>query len=335
MKKRNKLIIDITKSALFGESVKHTEPISSKEYVQIYRYARQNGILAICFDGIQNLPKETQPSKRIYMQWIAATASIENRYETEKKVLDYLIETLTPHNIRILLFKGFSISRYYPVPKHREFGDLDIYMFEDYSKSLEILNKEGIHIHTANLHHAQFRIQKILVENHDHFLHNRNPRMEEALRRAALKAREGSQETLIYFPYFENVAYTLLHIAAHYRSHDCHIRFRTITDWALLMKEEGKNWHYSEMKEFIKHSYEVKLMDLLTMVCSEWYDVVSNEVLLQIKPIPEKIQKRFIESIFDKKYQRKDEKCRWIRYCGHIYKHFRYASLRKYLHTKR
>lgn len=335
MDNRNNLVISLTKSALFEQNAATDTPISHRTYLRIYKYAKQNGVLALCLDGIQKLPKQLYPEKSLYMQWIAATASIEERYETERQVLDFLVQTLSPHNIQILLFKGFSLSKLYPTPKHREFGDLDVYMFEGYTKSLEILNQKGIRIHTSNLHHAQFRVNKILVENHDHFLHNGSHRIEIALEAAAQKAREESSEPLVYFPIFENVAYTLLHTATHYRGNDCHIRFRNITDWALLLKEEGKSWQYAEMKQFIKHSYEIKLMDLMTLVCSEWFDVVSDQVLMQLTYIPSIIRKRFIESIFDKKYQRKDEKRKWVRYLGHLYKRFRYAPLRKYLKIKK
>ncbi|MBO4402933.1 MAG: nucleotidyltransferase family protein [Bacteroidales bacterium] len=331
MKKRNKLIIDITKSALFGETVRHPEPISSFQYLQIYKYAKQNGILAICLDGIQKLPKQLQPDKPLYMQWTAATASIEERYQTQVKTLEELNKTLSPHQIRILLFKGFSISRYYPIPKHREFGDLDVYMFDGFNKSHEILRKEGIHVHTANQHHAQFHMNDILIENHEHFLHRGSPRIEKALEEAAETTRQKQTEGILYLPDFENVAYTLLHICGHYKGNDCHIRFRALTDWALMLKEEGKSWHYSDMKKFIKHSYESKMMDLMTLVCCEWFDIVPENLLVKMITVPKKIKNRFIETVFDKKYQRKDEKNRWKRYWGHLYKHFRYAPLRKYL----
>ena len=331
MKKVQKTLVLMTRAALQNEGAKLHEPLSSKEFKALYKCAKLNGVLALCLDGVQMLPAVDQPEKPLKLQWGANVAAIEKRYREKEEALHTLLETFRPENIRCLVFKGFSISRHYPVPSHREFGDLDIYLFKDYQRGNAAIARKGINVHTDNHHHAQCRINGILVENHAAFLHNSNSSFEKELEQTALKARDAQTEDPLFLPPLYHAADFAHHASQHFFCNDCNIRLRSICDWAVILKGEGTEWRYSDLKRILRHRRESNMADMLTLLCHRWYGNVSRETRKQLKPFSERTVRLFVKAIFAKKYQRKDEKRKIVRYIGHIYKQIRFKSLRRKL----
>lgn len=334
MNKVQNTLVSLTKSALFGTALNLPEPLTASEYEELYHCAKHNGVMALCLDGIQRLPESHQPDKVLKMKWIANVGAIEKRYADKQKALDMLMDILRPDDIACMVFKGFSISRLYPVPSHREFGDLDIFLYKDYSRGNTAFRKNGIHVNTENHHHAQCRINGILVENHAAFLHNSNSTFERKLEQIAQKVREEQQESPLFLPPLHHAAYIAHHASQHFFTNDCNIRLRTICDWAVILQGEGKDWHYSDLKKLLQHTRETRMADIMTTICQHWYGNVSHDTRKQLKTFSERNKNLFIKAIFAKKYQRKDEKRKWVRYLGHIYKQIVFKPLRKALSKK-
>lgn len=328
-----KTLVSLTAAALFSQKAALPKSFSAEDFDSLYRCARENGVLALCLDGIQQLPAGQQPPKNRYLKWVANVAYIEKRYAQKRKVLDFLLETYRARGIRCLTFKGFSVSRLYPVPNHREFGDLDIYLFDQYAQGNQAVSDKGIQIQGDDAHHAQYHIDGILVENHPHFLHT-SSRLEEKLEAAAWNVREKQEEDPLFLPPLEQAAYIACHTAQHFFSNDCNIRLRALCDWAVILKEEGKNWHYTDLQDLLKDTKAESLADLMTLCCHQWYGQVSAQALSRIETFPTRIQKLFQKTVFAPKYQKKDEKRKWKRYWGHLYKQLHFASLRRYLSRK-
>ena len=334
MNKIQKTLVSLTKSALFGTDARLAEPLTDKDYEKLYRCAKLNGVLALCLDGIQHLPADQQPGKELKMTWAANVAAIEKRYTQKQQTLQTLLEIFRPENIACMIFKGFSISRLYPEPSHREFGDLDIYLYKDYMKGNTALRRKGINVHTDNHHHAQCRINGILVENHAAFLHNSNSTFEKELEQTAQKVRESQPESPLFLPPLHHAAYIAHHASQHFFTNDCNIRLRTVCDWAVILQDEGKGWQYHELKRLLRHTRENNMADMLTTLCHHWYGNISRDTRKQLAPFSERTERLFTKAVFAKKYQRKDERRKWVRYLGHLYKQFRFKPLRRSL-TKR
>ena len=76
------------------------------------------------------------------------------------------------------------------------------------------------------------------------------------------------------------------------------------------------------------------MADIMTTLCHHWYGNVSHETRKQLRTFSERNKKLFIKAIFAKKYQRKDERRKWVRYFGHIYKQIVFKPLRRALSKK-
>lgn len=65
--------------------------------------------------------------------------------------------------------KGFSIAEYYPNPAFREFGDVDIYSFNQHEKMNNIFGNLGICIYYSSTH-DEFDYEGIHIEYHNNFI---------------------------------------------------------------------------------------------------------------------------------------------------------------------
>ena len=122
--------------ALLRSSLQEQEPethfflhASEKDWKQCYQTAVSQGVMALAWDGILRLPKELHPARNLKLPWAMAVERYEARYLRYCKTVDELTTFYAGHGITTVQLKGVGFSTYYPVPSHREGGDIDIYTF--------------------------------------------------------------------------------------------------------------------------------------------------------------------------------------------------------------
>lgn len=80
-------------------------------------------------DGMERLPEELRPPRDIRLRWALTAEEQEKRYRRQQKKAAKMAAAFAENGIRMLVLKGLGLSRDYPVPAHRECGDIDIYLF--------------------------------------------------------------------------------------------------------------------------------------------------------------------------------------------------------------
>lgn len=93
----------------------------------LFRLAARQGVLAVVYDAVSLLPKENRPPRNLNLQWALSVENIENRYCMQLANGAELAGLWTAAGFRPVVLKGFAVSRYYPVPEHRECGDFDCF----------------------------------------------------------------------------------------------------------------------------------------------------------------------------------------------------------------
>jgi len=144
--------------------------LTTQEWQRLIENAASMGVLAIAFDA---LPKgEVLPglSKELIIRWGLSVQRLENRNRRQREALKELIATFRKHQIEVLLLKGLGIAENYPLPAHRECGDLDIYLFGEYEKGNQVIEALGIEVDKEDSKHSHFFFKGIPVENHFSFL---------------------------------------------------------------------------------------------------------------------------------------------------------------------
>ena len=124
------ILCDTLKVALTGCSVQPDkfQSLSNSDWKALFDLSAKQGVLAIVYDVVSQLPREIQPPRELNIRWALCAERIEERYNTQFDDACKLAELWNKEGIRTLVLKGFSLSRYYPIPQHRECGDFAIFL---------------------------------------------------------------------------------------------------------------------------------------------------------------------------------------------------------------
>ena len=149
---------------------------SAEQWTEILAIARKQGVIAVVFGAIETLPKEKQPPLRNKLQWIGLADVIVNQNEKVSAVCRALDKELAEVGVRSAVLKGQGIATYYPVPKYRNSGDIDLWVqlekptddfeadIKEILKRVESLGKGAPR--DPGHHHAEWEVDGISVELH-------------------------------------------------------------------------------------------------------------------------------------------------------------------------
>ena len=250
-----KLLTTLLKMALHGDTSNDVDwkSFSDAEWKDCYNMAVKHGVMAVAFDGIMLLETEMQPSRPIRLSWAVAVKNYEARYERYCKTASELSSFYADNGISMIQLKGVGLSSYYPVPSHREGGDIDIYTCSQNLSAMsdkeanmladQLIERKGISVKYENKKHSNFHYNGIPIENHKTFLDidvNRIAGPMDQLLKSLLGPREvdlcgGKYSILVPSPDF-NALFLSCHAARHY----CEgMRLHHIFDWACMLKLYG------------------------------------------------------------------------------------------------
>ena len=115
---------------------------SPPEWEQMYTLAKEQSLLAICFDGIEHLPDYQLPNKLLLMNWLGATIYIRNVNKKVNKQCIELQQRLNEDGFSNCILKGQGVAQYYPeyLKMLRQSGDIDIWVKGGMRKVLSYAN---------------------------------------------------------------------------------------------------------------------------------------------------------------------------------------------------
>lgn len=265
------ILLALLKSALWEtdpESDLFTN-LSEEDWKAIFKLSSEQGVCAIAFDGMTRLPKELQTPTSIKLGWIAKVERVEKEYEKKISVATELNELFRMQNIPMLLFKGLSLARYYPVPRHREFGDLDFYLFGDQTVGDNILYEQGAVEKKKALHdkHTELAYKGILVENHKYFLNPKeyaHIKILEKYLMSKLPDKEeitSSGDNLLFASPDFNAAFLTGHSCIHYVDA---LVLRHLCDWAVFLKHNIDQISITDFRQIMIDTKFINMADAFT-----------------------------------------------------------------------
>lgn len=163
-----------TETALFKDS-------TNEEWKQCYRLAVSQGVMALAWDGVMKLPVELQPPLSVKLAWAVAVEAYEKRYLHYCRTINELSHFYAQHGIAVMQLKGIGFSTLYPVPTHREGGDIDIYTYSADKNRMSdekanrlansLIRQKNINVDTKHSpKHSVFYYKGVPIENHKTFL---------------------------------------------------------------------------------------------------------------------------------------------------------------------
>lgn len=224
--------------------------------------ARQN-VAATTWHGLERLvaagliPEADQPARALKLQWACTAENVRTRYRRQERTIAQLARFFNSHDIRMMVLKGYGLSRCYPDPESRSCSDIDIWLFDEQERADALLSAEkSVEIDNHHHHHTVFTVNGIMVENHYDFLnihaHLSNRRIERRLREIVAQqpcetiSVEGER---VYLPPADfNALFLLRHAGGHFAAVE--IELRHLADWALFVRRYHAQIDWEALETF-------------------------------------------------------------------------------------
>lgn len=297
-----RMLFALLKASLHQKEVEQTcfQQVSEEDWKACYRLAARQGVMALAWDGVMTLPTDLQPSRALKLTWGMAVQDYEMKYECYCRTIQKLSNFYAEHGIVTVQMKGVGLSSYYPIPAHREGGDIDIFTFSaDASKMTdreanhladELMIQQGIEVEMHSYKHSNFYYKGIPIENHKFFLNVEeyplavqvNGLLKRCLQPQTTALLDGECSILTPSPAF-NTLFLAFHASQHYGSG---IALHHLCDWAMLLIRNGL-----QLPQELTDKHFLGAINAFTQLCNRYLgteiatgedDGLADEILEEI-----------------------------------------------------
>lgn len=267
---------------------------SPEEWKELYRMAKKQSLLGICFAGVQKLQSQQQcPPEEVYDRWMAVSATIQMRNKVVSAAVSKVKKHFDEEGFDMVLLKGQGNLCNYPesIRMLRNSGDIDAWIiprgYESLSLKEQMRNDEIVLKHfwkkDPNIRHCYIHIHEALFEDIDVEVHFRPSYINAPWRNIKFQkwmAKEApkqlvhivkiplSQDGYVAVPTQDfNIVYQLSHLYRHI--FDDGLGLRQIMDYYFVLTEQKE---YSEetinlIRKFGLYKFCRSLMYVMQIVC--------------------------------------------------------------------
>lgn len=310
LRKTEQLLFATLRTALWGCKLpaEAFTALTAEEWRTLYRTAAEQGVLALTYDAVVQLPTDLQPPRALRLQWAVNVGQIEERYAKQERAIADLGCFYADHGVRMMLLKGYGLSRNYPIPQHRPCGDVDIWLYGRQQEADRWLHEAyGVAIDEEKHHHTVFTFEGVMVENHYDFLnvhaHRSNRVIEKRLQMLAACGGEaiqvGKAEVDLPSPDF-NALFLLRHAAAHFAAVE--IGLRHVVDWTMFVARYADRVDWRALEEEARAMNMHRFLGALHAIATEqlglstaWSPAFERDVALEQRVLREILRPEFSE----------------------------------------
>jgi len=258
---------------LGDELVPHYDgSVGGSDALWLRSMAKDQGVSAIMFDAVCSYMGEAMPDE-LALPWLSLKKKVEQWGLKQREAAAALSSILRESGVRMMLVKGLSTSLLYPEPLLREYGDIDIYCFDDYEKVNAMATAAGAAIEEEDDKHALFHFRGIPVENHRTLNYEHLNRSNTVVAKYMLKIVEDrplAEEALggVLVPSPNGRA---LHMMMHTLTHLAWsgIPARNLADWTLLTKKFGSEIDWNLLRDIWSEASTLRAVSIINRICVE------------------------------------------------------------------
>ena len=260
--------------------------VTPEEWTELFRLSKMQGVTAVVFEKLSAAFDECEdfprPPKALTLNWYAQSQSIERKMAIIHKRSEEFAELMAERGLHTLVLKGIAVSTYYPNPLHREFGDLDCYLFEGnpentiiwencYEKGNVAGEAAGCVVKRGHYKHSHIKYNGLEIENHQFALPIKDGKetkeLERHLREVALPTHKNENNALL----IPSTNFNALFLTAHAMSHFLYesIKIRNVLDWALFLKKEQNNVDWKTFWEWCEKMHYTRFVECLNFICEK------------------------------------------------------------------
>ena len=279
-----RMLFALLRASLHQAEIEQTffQQVSEEDWKQCYRLAARQGVMALAWDGVITLSAGLQPPRPLKLTWGMAVQDYEAKYARYCRTIQELSAFYAEQGIVTVQMKGVGLSAYYPVPAHREGGDIDIYTFSaDASKMTDaeanlladkLMEQKGIEVDMHSYKHSNFYYKGIPIENHKFFLNVEdypvaaqvNAILQKVLQPQRTELLDGECCILTPSSAF-NTLFLAFHASQHYGSG---LALHHLCDWAVLIKRYGLH-----LPQELTDKHFLEAIAAFTQLCNKYLGV--------------------------------------------------------------
>ena len=226
-KEKNLMLIELLQVALGIRNSLSRIP-SDEEWDNVYKLSVSHGVVGVLYGGIERLPKEHRPHKRLLLEWFAQAECYRRMYERQRKAVESLNGLWRNKGLTVLELKGDSIGKFYPRPDLRFSCDYDC-LLSDYEQGNRLVEKKRVAVNRDFYKNSSFVWDGLHVENHQFCTPIRGNRamkkLEVVLRRLV------NEDNMVDF----NALFLMEHLWSHF--FEDALTLKQLTDWVVFYKE--------------------------------------------------------------------------------------------------
>lgn len=292
----SQLFVNIIKLALWDIPIneKLYLSFSDEDWARLYKESQLQGLSAIFVDGLNKLDDKTQScSLFLKKTGIKTVIASETRWQRQLTIVKSLTNVCQENNIRLLLLKGLGLSLCYPNPKHRQSGDIDIYLFGHYEEG-NSLAKEilGAKIKKFNKKEDHIILGTFSIDNHITFLwtDTEEKRNFDLYLKKLLVTRqlERIPETDIYLPPSDfNYLFLVSHSYSHFMREG--MPLRQVTDLACFLAKHKTDIDWDEINDVLQRFHLKKFSDAMLAFIQYYFQIAIDNNLVSDQRLLERM----------------------------------------------
>lgn len=284
------ILFTILKSAISAKTLDSAElsSLTETEWKKLFNLSVQQGVRAVALEAISQSPLSTVMPKPIKMKWLASVMGVEDAYHSRLQKAAEFAKLMASKGLHTLTLKGAAVSTYYPESSHREFGDLDAYLFygtpqqvkwgSGYEQGNVWAEEFGAKVSRGHYKHSHVTFKGLMIENHQYFLPIRGNKsikeLEKYLRTIAFNTTDikyvGNTKLLI-----PSSDFNALFLTAHAMNHFLYetVRLRHVCDWALFLKAEQDNVDWKKFYQWCDKMHYTHFVNCLNYICHHYLGI--------------------------------------------------------------
>lgn len=311
-----RLLFDILRCVVNDDSIEQERlrGLSPTEWEELYRLGKRQGVTGVLFEKIQVLPKEVAPPKRHVLKWMSHTLSIEKQTKSIYARCTDFAALMREHGLQMLVLKGGAVSQYYPNPWHREFGDLDCYLYRVvdgkvvwdgcYEEGNCIAEQAGYEVKRGHYKHSHIKYCGLEVENHQFSLPIKDGKSTKVLERhlrCLIEESGGGKLINGSSQYCPTADFNALFLTAHAMSHFLYesIKIRHVMDWALFLKAEQDNVDWESFWQWCDRMHYTRFVQCLNYICDCYLGVQIAAFAVAEDKTTKRLAARILQDIFE------------------------------------
>ena len=237
-------MLSLIRSALHGTEPEADLFAGTPDWQAIYDLSVEQAVSSLVTDGIDRRPADRKPPIAQLEPFLADTLATEMRNDAINRFARGLFHRLEKASVTALMVKGQALARLYPLPLHRQPGDIDVLLMPaDYPVARNTLlpKATSVEVEHPEILHQGMTFGSIEVELHGTISTLMSVRldrrlsalMEDMFRREDFRSENFGGVAVRTPSLLFDAIYILTHFLHHYWSSG--VGIRQLIDWGLFL----------------------------------------------------------------------------------------------------